>query len=229
MVGVAVLQSQDDPSLHPGVMGVLAYLVGVLLLSGGLAQATAGYDPSTEVWGLTGRPVILLGVLGLFLGFVALILGVYARYRPTAGIGRGTAILGIAIVGLLTSLWGFFLIGTVLGIVLGSLVIRQGISPARNSPQDHPHGALISESLGVTGPQVPLPAPTPMKRPEGTQHRTYAVFFLLGSGYVLLGALFWIHDRSSFDLLFVGIGGFIVLISVGFHLAVTRFFPVPSE
>jgi hypothetical protein len=224
VVGVASLQSQSDPSLRPGLVGILGYLSGTLILAGGLTQGTVAYSSSLVLWGLTGPVLVWLGVIGIFTGFTVVGLAAFAAYRPTPGAGRGVAIIVLALLGLFTSLLGFFFVATVLGLFFGVLVLRQGSrlrnqaeSPARpaESLDAQPSNPPVSEAAGAS----------PVARSGGNKHHTYVVFFLLGGGYVVLGVVSWILNRTALDLLLVGIGGFVLLIGVGFHLAVTRFFP----
>jgi len=224
VVGVASLQSQPDPSLRPGLVGILGYLSGTLILAGGLTQGTFAYGSSLELWGLTGPVLVLLGVIGIFTGFTLVGLAAFAAYRPAPGAGRGIAIIVLALLGLFTSLLGFFFVATVLGLFFGALVLRQGSrlrdraeSPARpaESQEYHPLSRPAPEATGTCSA---MPS-------RGSKHHTYVVFFLLGGGYVVLGVVSWILNRTALDLLLVGIGGFVLLIGIGFHLAVTRFFP----
>jgi hypothetical protein len=224
VVGVASLQSQSDPSLRPGLVGILGYLSGTLILAGGLTQGTVAYSSSLELWGLTGPVLVWLGVIGIFTGFTLVGLAAFAAYRPAPGAGRGIAILVLAPLGLFTSLLGFFFVATALGLFFGALVLRQGSRlrdraefPARpgESLDVHPSSPPAKEAVGARS----------TTRSGGSKHHTYVVFFLLGGGYVVLGVVSWFFSGTALDLLLVGIGGFVLLIGVGFHLAVTRFFP----
>lgn len=126
MASVISLQLQSDTNLRPGRIGILTYLASFFLMSGGLFQAYLGFAGNAVVFGLRGGTLEGLGVVGILDPLVLMGLGVVATYRPKPGILSGLVILLVAVSGLVTSFIGFFLAGTVTGLILGVMVINQG-------------------------------------------------------------------------------------------------------
>ena len=126
MAGFTYLMTQKDPALRPTRAGALAFIAGILLTSGGLFQAYLGVQNTPAVLGIHGPPLTALGIIGLLAGLGVAGLAAYVSFG--SGASRlslaGYIILVISITGFFTSFLGFFLAGTIIGIIAGVLTVK---------------------------------------------------------------------------------------------------------
>ena len=90
----------------------------------------------------------------------------------------------------------------------------------------------------ICGRPLPAGAAVDLRLPPGSAATTEGTsadrnwwnggpFIFLGAAWVVLGVVFWLHDRAGVDLWVAGVGVLVVLVGVGFRLAITRVFRAP--
>ncbi|MGA7477043.1 MAG: DUF6114 domain-containing protein [Thermoplasmata archaeon] len=121
-----------DPNDRPTRPVVLSYLACILIASGGLYEAWVGTNTSNSMFGVSGWYLVILGVVGVVIGFIVLTLGEVGWYLPKTARRAGRAIIVLSVVSLVTSFFGFFFVGSALGIVSGWMTIRA--KPRREAP-----------------------------------------------------------------------------------------------
>jgi hypothetical protein len=133
MAGLLALRLQPDPNDRPTWAVGLTYLASTLLGAGGLLSIVLGStSASARVFGLSGGYLEIAGIVGVVDWFAILVLGIEGWWHPRTARGSGEAIIVLSVLGLITSVYGFYFVGTVIGIAAGVLTIRA--KPRRETP-----------------------------------------------------------------------------------------------
>ena len=85
-------------------------------------------------------------------------------------------------------------------------------------------GRLLLTDLGS---DRPLPQRARVSATKASEYRSWwngGPFIFLGAAWIALGLVFWLHDRAGLDLWVAGVGVFVLLIGVGWRVALTRVF-----
>jgi hypothetical protein len=124
-------EPNDSPTWTVG----LTYLASVLIGAGALLSVQSGsqgYPFSGDVFGLTGGDLVILGSLGFIGALVIVSLGIYGWWRPRLARGSGETIIILSLLSLVTSYYGLFFIGTLVGVISGIQTIRA--TPRKETP-----------------------------------------------------------------------------------------------
>lgn len=233
MAALIALSASPDRSLRPTRVVILAYFAGMFISSGGLFTAYLGiYHLPPAVFGISGPALTALGIVGFFSGFIVIGLGVYVWSRPHHHRAAGAIILGLSILSLTTSFYGFFIGAFVLGLIAGALVLQASgretqqsgtVSPAPGvETSARPRPQMIE---GLSQRPVHAPASSSDTKVRARLRPQIAVFFVLGDLYVILGVLTWISTGAADAIVVTVVGGLVILIGVGFYLGFYHFFP----
>ena len=124
-----------DANDQPTWVVWLTYIAGVLTAAGAylsIQSGAQGYPFDGDVFGFTGVELVVLGAIGFPGGLLIVGLGLYGWWHPKSARRSGETIIILSLLALLTAYYGFFLIGTGIGVISGTLTIRA--KPRKESP-----------------------------------------------------------------------------------------------
>ncbi|MFE7115358.1 DUF6114 domain-containing protein [Streptomyces sp. NPDC057654] len=136
-----------------GWRGQRPFWAGLLTLLAGVPIMYVPYQNLT-LGSLTVRLATTAGAGSLIIGILLIVLGLTMWFQPASRVFAGVAAILLALVSLVVSNFGAFLIGFLLGLIGGALGVSwaPGIKPARKSPSE-PTAAMGAEMSADDGEQ----------------------------------------------------------------------------
>ena len=132
MASLIAASLDPNPADRPTRVVALTYLTGVLTGSGGVFDIWLGTESSSTFFGLSGGYLAITGIFGFVFGLGIIALGLRGWWFPKTARQSGRTIIALSILSLVTSFFGFFFVGCVIGIASGFMTIRA--KPRRESP-----------------------------------------------------------------------------------------------